>query len=89
MKTYRVWIEVEEYNSRTDEYEKIDCAWCPPEMRRLEDAEALAAGLQDIAGQSLQYIDRHAVTIVERLARCLGHWLPLKPFKRRRKDGGD
>ena len=28
MKTYRVWIEVEEYDTRTDDWTKVDCADC-------------------------------------------------------------
>lgn len=87
MKTYRVWIEVEEYDTRTNEHETLGCGGCLREMRKSEDAEALAAALEDIASQSLEFVDRDAPRIVQRLANSLGHWLPLKPFKRKRKEG--
>lgn len=89
MKTYRVWIEVEEYNPRTDEYEKIDNNHCPREFRKLEHAEDFAAHLQSISDAATDYVDWHAVCILKRLESTLQHWLPCKPFKRRRKASGD
>ena len=68
MKTYKVWVEIEECNDRTDEYRNLDFnRGGIRDFRRLSDAEEFANSMQDIGELSRLYTDKFSVGFVSRL----------------------
>lgn len=92
MKTYKVWVEIEEYNDRTDEYTNLEfTTGIIREFRKLSDAEEFANSMQDIGELARRYTDKFSVGFMSRLyqtAQMMSSCLRFKLAKGQ-KEGGD
>lgn len=88
MKTYRVWVEIEEYDDRTDEYNNQDFnAGVLREFSRLSDASEFANQLHDLGEYALRYVDKDSCRFLNVLYH-FGQFLGIG-YRMRKQKGGD
>lgn len=92
MKTYRVWIDIEEHDDRTDEYTNLEfTTGIIREFRKLSDAEEFANSMQDIGELARRYTDKCSAGFMSRLYQVAQMMAPCFRFKyaKGQKEGAD